>query len=84
MTDEPNQVRQKNQERDCGADPKFSRDQKTPFARQGESNYNGNDEERDAVFRFHPDTNEGAKPDPVTWIISIDRADNAPDAADPS
>ena len=74
VTRKPDQIRQKNQKRERGAEPELFRDQKATLARKDESDDNRDDEECDAVFRLEADANENTEPNPVTRLIAIDRA----------
>src|SRR5437764_5539371 len=83
VADEPDQVRQENQERAKGAEPE-------PFAREesalgGEKQGAGDREreERGAVFVFHPDSDQDAEPEPITRVVAVDSADDTPSAAEP-
>ena len=84
VANQPDQIGQKNQERDGGADPKLLRDQKSALAGQDECDYDGENEKRYPVLGFHSETDQNPEPDPVTRIVAVDRTDDAPDAARPN
>src|SRR5205085_2920875 len=83
MSREPDQIRQKDQKRERGADPKFLREEEAARRRQNHADDDGKDEKRDAIFRFHSNTDQNTEPNPVMRFVAIDRANDAPDAADP-
>src|SRR5690349_20829274 len=79
----PDEVRQKNEERAQGAQPKPFAREKTALRREKQSGRDREDEERRAVFVLHSNADQDAEPKPVTWLFAVDRADDAPRATQP-
>ena len=84
MADEPDQIRQENQERTKGAEPDPGVRKKAPLRREEQRNENRESKEGRRVFVFHSESDEEPEPQPVTGLALIDRADNAPGARDPN
>src|SRR5205807_9384819 len=83
MADEPDQIRQKDQERTKSAQPDPGIRKETPLRREQERDKNRDGEERGRVFVFHSESDEEAEAKPMTGLALVNRADDAPRARDP-
>src|SRR5204863_1813071 len=84
VTDQPDQVGNKDEKGTKGPDPNPGVGEKAPLRREEQGDENGEGEKGGGIFIFHSESEKNAEAKPVTRIALVDRADHAPGAPEPN
>src|SRR6266480_3106090 len=83
MPDVPQQVRQKNEQRDRAADPEPRASKHTPMRGHEQAETHGGAEDQHRIFVFEAESGDDSEPDPELFVAGFDNAYQQPGAAYP-